>query len=224
MELPECLAASRQRAEAIARRLWSIEGRAVEPLSGGITNANYKVTLPDGSRYVVRVFGGETNLLLINREVEETATRIAASLGLGPAIIADLRDERALVLEFIEGSPITPQEMARPGALRRVADALRKLHMGPPLPGVFDPFRVADAYYETARRCGVGPEQTEDYRWARSLAERIKSAVQFDISSSCHCDLLNGNFLDDGTIRIWRSAANCPSGPRPDRKSLLTAF
>ena len=74
--------------------------RAVEYLSGGITNSNFKVTLADGSCYVVRVFGRQTELLLVNRRVEEAAARVAASLGLGAAVIADLRDEGVLVLEY----------------------------------------------------------------------------------------------------------------------------
>jgi len=42
----------------------------VDPLAGGLTNTNYKVTTPTGC-YVVRILGKDTGLLAIDRENEE---------------------------------------------------------------------------------------------------------------------------------------------------------
>ena len=59
-----------------------LAARAVEPLPGGLTNANYKVTSPAGA-YVVRVAGEDTGLLAIDRENEDHNTIAAAEVGVG---------------------------------------------------------------------------------------------------------------------------------------------
>ena len=56
--------------------------REVEPLAGGLTNTNFKVTTP-GGRYVVRISGKDTGLLAIDRENEAHNTIAAAESGVG---------------------------------------------------------------------------------------------------------------------------------------------
>jgi thiamine kinase-like enzyme len=155
--------------------------------------------------------------LLINRDVEEVASRVTASLGVGAGVVAALRDEGALVLEYVAGVPIAPERMVTPPVLRRIARALRTLHAGPPFPGVVDPFRVTELRYQAALSTGgVDSDQMRDYEWAHPIAERIESTVDFSSTSPCHGDLLAGNFLDDGNIRIldWECAGM--SDPRFD--------
>src|SRR5207244_1191167 len=62
---------------SVIERVWPGREVAVEPLGGGITNHNFKVTV-DGSSYVLRVGGKDTELLGIDRAVEEAAARMAA--------------------------------------------------------------------------------------------------------------------------------------------------
>ena len=52
---------------------------APQPLDGGITNRNFRVTL-DGSDYVIRCPGKDTDLLGIDRVAERLATEAAARL------------------------------------------------------------------------------------------------------------------------------------------------
>ena len=59
--------------------------REVEPLAGGLTNTNYKVTTP-GGRYVVRISGKDTGLLAIDRENEVHNTIAAAETGVGAPV------------------------------------------------------------------------------------------------------------------------------------------
>ena len=61
--------------------------RDVEPLAGGLTNTNYKVTTPNG-RYVVRIAGKDTGLLAIDRENEAHNTIAAAETGVGAPVVA----------------------------------------------------------------------------------------------------------------------------------------
>jgi thiamine kinase-like enzyme len=181
------------------------------PLSGGITNRNFLVSgAPDGSRYVLRLAGNDTHLLGISREVEHAATVAAAGVGVGPEVIAFIRPEGYLVTRFIEGRPVPEVEMrASPALLGEVADTLRRVHDGPAIPGLFVPFRIVEAYRALALSRGV-PIPPE-YELAQSIARRIELAcltAPVELRP-CHNDLLNANFIHDGSrLRIvdWEYA------------------
>src|SRR5271154_5390091 len=67
------------------------------PLSGGITNHNFRVTLGD-EEYVLRLHGTDTDLLGIDRQAERIACGVAAELGIAPELIAAFDD--CLVTRF----------------------------------------------------------------------------------------------------------------------------
>jgi thiamine kinase-like enzyme len=179
-------------------------------LSGGITNRNYLVTgALDGSKFVLRLAGNDTHLLGISREVEHAATVTAAGIGVGPEVIAYLRPEGYLVTKFIEGRSVPEPEMRQPERLRQVGATLRRIHDGPAIPGLFVPFRIVEAYRALAisRAVPIPPE----YHLAQAIARRIELAcllAPLELKA-CHNDLLNANFIDDGTrLRIvdWEYA------------------
>jgi thiamine kinase-like enzyme len=179
-------------------------------LSGGITNRNFLVAgAPDGSRYVLRLAGNDTHLLGISREVEHAATVAAAGVGVGPEVIAFIRPEGYLVTRFIEGSSIPDAEMRLPDRLRAVGETLRRIHDGPAIPGLFVPFRIVEAYRALALSRGV--TIPAEYELAQAIARRIELAfltAPVELRP-CHNDLLNANFIDDGSrIRIvdWEYA------------------
>src|SRR4051812_21938653 len=120
------------------QRVPELAGRdlTLTALSGGITNRNYLVTAtgsPD--RFVIRLAGNDTHLLGISREVELAATTAAAGVGVGPEVVAFIRPEGYLVTRFIDGSPLPEADARQPDNLARVADALRRFHDGPAIPG-----------------------------------------------------------------------------------------
>jgi thiamine kinase-like enzyme len=179
-------------------------------LSGGITNRNFLVTgAPGGARYVVRLAGNDTHLLGISREVEHAATVAAAGVGVGPEVVAFIRPEGYLVTRFIEGRPVPVPEMRSPERLRAVGDTLRRIHDGPAIPGLFVPLRIVEAYRALALARGV--TIPPEYELAQAIARRIELAcltAPVELRP-CHNDLLNANFIDDGTrIRIvdWEYA------------------
>jgi len=183
---------------------------AFTSLSGGITNRNYLVTVDEKpDRFVVRLAGNDTHLLGISREVEHAATVAAAGVGVGPEVVAFVRPEGYLVTRFIEGRPIPIETMRRPDRLAAVAEALRRIHGGPAIPGLFVPYRIVEAYRALAAARGV--TLPPEYDLAESIARRIELAcLRAPIElRPCHNDLLNANFIDDGTrIRIvdWEYA------------------
>jgi thiamine kinase-like enzyme len=192
--------------EQIVARVWPGRRAQVEPLGGGITNHNFKVDI-DGEAFVLRVGGKDTDLLGIDRSVEHGASRVAAALGIGPAVAAFLEPEGYLVTRFIAGNPIAPEKMRQPETIARAAQTLRQLHDGPPIPGRFDSFRVVEAYCVTATAHGV--RIPDAYQSAKKLADDIEHMRGRQTLAPCHNDLLNANFIDDGErIRIvdWEYA------------------
>jgi len=180
------------------------------PLSGGITNRNFLVASPGGgTRYVLRLAGNDTHLLGISREVEHSATVAAAGVGVGPEVVAFIRPEGYLVTRFIEGLPVSIEDMRKPERLAAVGDTLRRIHGGPPIPGLFVPFRIVEAYRALAMSRGV--TIPPEYDLAEAISRRIELAcLTAPVAlQPCHNDLLNANFIDDGArLRIvdWEYA------------------
>jgi thiamine kinase-like enzyme len=204
-ELHDHLVAAMQRVPELAGRELRLTA-----LSGGITNRNFLVTVSGSpERYVIRLAGNDTHLLGISREVEYAATVAAAGVGVGPEVTAFIRPEGYLVTRFIEGSPVPIEQVREPDTIERVADALRRIHGGPPIPGLFVPLRIVDAYKALAQARGV--RIPPEYELAAAIGRRIELACLADPVElrSCHNDLLNANFIDDGArIRIvdWEYA------------------
>ena len=97
--------------DAVIERLWGDRSPRREVLGGGITNHNFKVTLDDGSAYVLRVAGQDTALLGIDRHVEHQAALAAAAVGVGPEVVDFVEPEGYLVTRFIEGTIVPIESM-----------------------------------------------------------------------------------------------------------------
>jgi thiamine kinase-like enzyme len=158
---------------------------------------------------VIRLAGNDTHLLGISREVEHAATVAAAGVGVGPEVVAFIRPEGYLVTRFIEGRPLPMDEARLAATLVRVADALRRIHDGPAIPGLFVPHRIVEAYRALALARGVA--MPAEYELAHAIGRRIELALLANPIElrPCHNDLLNANFIDDGSrLRIvdWEYA------------------
>lgn len=179
----------------------------VTPLGGGITNQNYRVETGEGS-FVLRISGANTDLLGIDREIEYAASCAAAAIGVAPEVYFFLRPEGYLITRFIQGKPVPVEEIGRPENIRRVVEVLRRVHAMPPIPGTFSPFRMVESYAEIARGYQVAFPET--FGWLLERKQEIEAAFVRDpfTPRPCHNDLLNGNFLDDGQLRIldWEYA------------------
>ena len=186
--------------QAVLARIWPDREAVIEPLGGGITNHNFKATI-GGEAFVIRVGGKDTELLGIDREHEHAASLVAASLGVGPEVVAFI--DGCLVTRFIEGHAVPPERLA-PAA---VGETLRLVHGGPPIPARFDPFGVVEAYRRTAEEQGVAIPSA--YAEAARRAESVEPRHRGRALRPCHNDLLNANFIDDGSrLRIvdWEYA------------------
>jgi thiamine kinase-like enzyme len=185
--------------EALARVPFFVSAQNVKtaPLTGGITNLNYKVEA-DGKEYVLRITGVDTELLGIDREVEYAANLAAGRLGVAPDVMFFIEPEGYLVTRFVNGKKIPPAEITRPENTRRVARKLRVFHRNAPeLPGEFDVFRRIEMLSDVSRRHNC--TFPFDFDWIMQKVNETEQALLKDpyTPTPCHDDLLNLNFLDE---------------------------
>jgi thiamine kinase-like enzyme len=190
--------------ERLQARIGPLEGEPT-PLSGGITNRNFRVRL-GGGEYVVRLPGERSSMLGIDRTAERLASEAAARLGIGPPVLDG--EDGCLVTAFIEGGTVTGREPAERAA--ELATALRAFHdCGVRLPVDFAVGTLLEQYAAKVR--GRGGELPGEYTFASSVAARITAAVGSFESRPCHDDLLAANIIraaDEGRLMIvdWEYA------------------
>src|ERR1039458_7844550 len=107
--------------------LWPGREVRVEPLHGGITNANFLVDLGD-EQVVLRISGENTELLGIDRRHETAANHLASSIGIAPEVLANSENKGWMVTRFVAGRPIPPSELASEPMLGKFVKTLRRLH------------------------------------------------------------------------------------------------
>ena len=183
--------------------LGSLTGEPVA-LGGGITNHNLRMCL-GGADVVVRLCAEGVDILGIDRSVEDVATRRAATLGIGPEVVAYYPELQVLVTRWVEGGEVPAAELREPGVLARIAGALRTFHAGPSLGKAFDVVTLARRQVAAAR--DPDPRLTQ----AIQLGARIDAALTGDEHTRvpCHNDLLGANFVGTGDgLRIvdWEYA------------------
>jgi thiamine kinase-like enzyme len=174
----------------------------VEPLPGGLTNENYKVTTDQGA-YVVRISGKDTSLLAIDRENEVHNTIAAAETGVGAPFVAALPEHDALVLEFLDGETMSSEELRRGTRLGEVARACRRLHAGRPFLHDFDMFAIQPGYLAIVRDRGFRlPDRYEEFEpQIRALEAAMR--VRPEPKVPCNNDLLAENFIEvEGELRL----------------------
>ena len=173
------------------------EVEAVEPLTLGITNRNYRVEV-GGNVYVIRLSGRDTELLGIDREAEHVAATAAASAGVAPEVVAYLPEQRALVTRFVVAEPLTPERLEEDPILAAVITSVRAIHAMPPIAAAFDVFAVVRDYRGIAasRRVAIPAEYDEALRTADAIAAALAAAPSE--RRPCHNDLLNANLLLQG--------------------------
>ena len=180
----------------------------VSELTGGITNKNYKIT-EDGESYVLRMGGNETKFLGIDRKIEYECSLLASQIGIAPEPVAFLEPEGYIVARFISGKGIPAEEIGSEENIKRVLDSMKAYHGLDTFPGSFSPFHVAEEYAKTASSFNVKLPHKMD--WYLEKSREIEKAMYREPFKPhpCHNDLLNSNFIDDGTrVRIldWEYA------------------
>ena len=172
-------------------------------ITSGITNRNYRVDVGTES-FVVRVAGADTALLGIDRRDEFEAARSAAQAGVAPEVFAFLPDRSCLITRFVQGDPVSPEDLPRPEVLAAVVRAIRSIHEMPALSARFDPWEVIADHRRVATERGVGvPREFEDlFAHLDEIAAALAAAGL--PPTPCHNDLLNANLIRtrDGIVIV----------------------
>ena len=176
---------------------WEGKDISVEPLSGGLTNTNYKVSV-DGVPFFVRVSGESTELLAIDRKNEYTNSKAATKAGVGPKVRYYLPDLQVMVLEFIEGKTMTKEALHAPGMPTRMARAIKQLHAGPRFLMDFNMFRLTEYYLKICEEHDI--PIPDGYLERMPIVEQIEKAMLVNPLPTvpCNNDLLAENYIDDG--------------------------
>ncbi|EWT00752.1 choline kinase [Intrasporangium oryzae NRRL B-24470] len=185
---------------ALASLPWLAGPREVTELPGGLTNHNFRVRTAEHD-VVVRLSSADSELLGVDREHEWLNSRAAAEAGVGAPVLDYLPGHGVLVVQFLPGRTYAAHDVG--ANLRRIADALRRLHAGPEFASPFDMFDIQRGYRAiVAERRLAAPAGYDE------LADRV-GAVEAALRARpealvpCHNDLLAANFLDDGgDVRI----------------------
>jgi thiamine kinase-like enzyme len=186
--------------ERVAR--WRGQPCRVEPLPGGLTNKNFKVST-GGAAYVLRhSTPASADELAVDRRAEYENSVRAAAAGVGAPVVEFLPDDGVLVLGFLEGETLSDEHLQRPGMMPRLADACRRLHAGPAFVNRFDMFELQPEYLARVQRRG--------FRLPRGYLEHAETVQRIRVALAvrpvplrpCHNDLLAANFIDDGRT-VW---------------------
>ncbi len=171
------------------------------PVSGGLTNRNYRVEV-DGTPYFVRIPGTGTGLLAVDRANELFNTRAAAAAGVGAQVVHYVAAHEAIVLEWLDATTMSNDAFQAPGEPERIAEALRRLHAGPRFRDDFDMVALSARYLAAIDERAIRvPDGYREHLWA---VPRIAAALRTRPLASvpCNNDLLAENYLDDGG-RLW---------------------
>ncbi len=173
----------------------------VTPITIGITNRNFRVDI-GGETFVVRLSGKDTELLGIDREAENEAARAAAAAGVAPEVFAYLPEQGSLITRFVRGDPIPTEDLEDEDVLASVVVSVKAIHSGPTLASTFPVFRIVEDYHDIAGlRSVTVPGAYEEVHAKADTIEAAFSARPL-ADRPCHNDLLNANFLRDGS-HVW---------------------
>jgi thiamine kinase-like enzyme len=188
--------------EAVAKiEDWKGKPVSIQPLSGGLTNTNYRIEV-DGIPFFVRVPGESTELLAVNRENEYHNSKAAAQAGVGPNVLYHLPEFNVMVLEFLNGKTMSKESLNEAGMPTRMAQAIRKLHAGPRFLTEFNMFRLTEYYLQICAERDI--HIPDGYQERMETVEQIEKAMAVNPLATvpCNNDLLAENYIDDGK-QLW---------------------
>jgi thiamine kinase-like enzyme len=176
---------------------WKGSSISIRPMTGGLTNTNYKVTV-DGVPFFVRVPGEGTELLAVDRHNEYFNTRAAAEAGVGPRVCYYLPEFQVMVLEFLEGTTMSNAALNVAGMPTQIARAIKRLHGGPRFLSDFNMFRLTRYYLEICKKYAI--TIPEGYPARLPTVKQIEQAMAVHPLPTvpCNNDLLAENYIYNG--------------------------
>ncbi len=180
---------------------WKEKNIFIQPLTGGLTNTNFKVEV-DGVPHFVRVPGESTELLAIDRANEYHNTRAASQAGVAPRILHHLPEYSVMVIEFLKGKTMSKDSLNEKGMPTRMAQAIKKLNEGPRFLSDFNMFRLTEYYLRLCKEREI--RVPDGYPDRMTTIAQIEKAMNVNPLPAvpCNNDLLAENYIDDGK-QLW---------------------
>ncbi|WP_305968076.1 MULTISPECIES: phosphotransferase [unclassified Mameliella] len=180
------------------------KGITYGPVSGGISNENWRVQSEDGGDWFVKVPGNGTEMF-IDREAAMDASRKAAAAGLGPRVHDDLAHRGVEINDFLpDRRASTNSDFLDLGNCRAAIGAYRTMHGLPELGLTKTIFDMIDEHAGQIATLG-GRKYRED-SWLMLNTQLAKEAIEasgYDMVPSFN-DPMPGNFMiaEDGSIML----------------------
>lgn len=180
-------------------------GMIYGPVSGGISNENWRVKNTQGAGdWFVKVPGNGTEMF-IDRVTAIDASRKAAAAGLGPRVYDDLADRGVEINDFLPGHrPSNHGDFADLGTCKTAIGAYRILHGLPPLGLTKTVFDMIDEHVGQVRDLGAPMYKDSDWILLNTaIARDAMNASGLDLVTSFN-DPMPGNFMigEDGSIML----------------------
>jgi thiamine kinase-like enzyme len=178
---------------------WKEKSISIQPVSGGLTNTNYRVEV-DGKPFFVRIPGSSTELLAVDRKNEYFNTRAAAQTGVGPQVYHYLPEYQVMVLEYLEGATMSNSALNSAGMPTKIVHSIKRLHGGPRFLTDFNMFRLTEYYLDICRQHNI--RIPDGYPERLPTIQRIEQAMarQPLPTVPCNNDLLAENYIYDGKM------------------------
>ncbi|MFT4115342.1 phosphotransferase [Bradyrhizobium sp.] len=196
--------AERQLEEAVAQ-IGSWNGRSIRyrPVSGGISNVNFRVSVADERHDFFLKIPGRGTEMFIDRKAARAASRQAETIGVGPRTFDYLDHAGIEIAEFLDDRRAsTHQDFIDPAVRAETVRLYRRFHQAPALPLTKTVFDMIDEHFEQARQLQAHwPEDHDWLMWQYQQARAALEASGLDIVP-CFNDPMPGNFLigDDRSI------------------------
>lgn len=176
----------------------------LQPLSGGRSGALLYSVETDCGKYVARLLSPQARKEEGKAQREMACMRIAAEAGVGPNVVAG--SEGIILMEWLEGAPISRGTPRETKPLARLAATLRQLHAAPAFPAGPSVKEMHDGLDGALRRtCGAAlPEAV-----GATISAAGEELASFGRRASCHRDLNPTNILasSDGVFLVdWEVA------------------
>ena len=170
---------------------------------GGLTNHTYKISLNDGSLYVVRIPGDGTEDM-ISRKDEKVSTLLACSLGIDENVLYFGDDGSKITKYILNAQTLHKDLMQQDYILKDVAKTLKTLHTcGEDTKIDFDVFSMASNYEKIIFDNHV--DMYDDYKDIKSQIMSIKENIDRNYDNQkvpCHNDPLCENWVK-GNDKIY---------------------
>lgn len=184
---------------------WKGHRLSYQPVSGGISNTNFRVKVEgDSIGYFVKIPGRGTEMF-IDRSAARAASKQAEVLEVGPRTFDYLDHMDIEMSEFLDDRrPSTHRDFIDPAFRAGVVKMYRRFHDAPPLPLTKTVFDMIEEHYEQVRQ--LGGHWPQDHAWLYRQYQQARAAIEasgIDLVP-CFNDPMPGNFLvgEDRSIRL----------------------